>query len=197
MLGKNPRSHHKVATGRVQNQLLPVQCHCQLGQDIPISMQSLSFDSWFVLLMHAALLDCWPQSPADEDEIQLCTSTGNDSSNFGLPSTAGPRLACAAASPRGTAPRKLEQPDLLLGAGQGQGSGCHWICCCSWDQGPGNSLSCWHSCSCSSLYWLEMQSPLIEQSFSLPDLCLHRNGTKPCSSQLGCPSPSWLAGRVS
>ena len=33
----NPRSHHKGATGRVRtgDQLLPVLCHCQLGQDIP------------------------------------------------------------------------------------------------------------------------------------------------------------------
>ena len=32
----NPRSHHKGATGRVRtgDQLLPVLCHCQLGQDI-------------------------------------------------------------------------------------------------------------------------------------------------------------------
>ena len=35
----NPRSHHKGATGRVRtgNQRLPVLCHCQLGQDIPIT----------------------------------------------------------------------------------------------------------------------------------------------------------------
>ena len=35
---KNPRSHHKGATGRIQtgDQLLPVLCHCQLGQDIPV-----------------------------------------------------------------------------------------------------------------------------------------------------------------
>ena len=34
---KNPRSHHKGATCRVRtgDQLLPVLCHCQLGQDIP------------------------------------------------------------------------------------------------------------------------------------------------------------------
>ena len=34
---KNPRSHHKGATGRVRtgDQRLPVLCHCQLGQDIP------------------------------------------------------------------------------------------------------------------------------------------------------------------
>ena len=38
LFGTNPRSHHKGATGRVQtgDQLLPVLCHCQLGQDIPI-----------------------------------------------------------------------------------------------------------------------------------------------------------------
>ena len=37
LLGTNPRSHHKGATGRVRtgDQLLPVLCHCQLGQDIP------------------------------------------------------------------------------------------------------------------------------------------------------------------
>ena len=34
LFGMNPRSHHKGATGRVQtgDQLLPVLCHCQLGQ---------------------------------------------------------------------------------------------------------------------------------------------------------------------
>ena len=38
LFGKDPRSHHKGATGRVRtgNQRLPVLCHhCQLGQDIP------------------------------------------------------------------------------------------------------------------------------------------------------------------
>ena len=37
LFGKNPRSHHKGTTGRVRtgDQRLPVQCHCQLGQDIP------------------------------------------------------------------------------------------------------------------------------------------------------------------
>ena len=37
LFGKNPRSHHKGATGRVRtgDQRLPVLCHCQLGQDIP------------------------------------------------------------------------------------------------------------------------------------------------------------------
>ena len=37
---KNPRPHHKGAAGRVQtgDQLLPVLCHCQLGQDIPFSL---------------------------------------------------------------------------------------------------------------------------------------------------------------
>ena len=36
LFGKNPRSHHKGATGRVQtgDQLLPVLCHCQLGKDL-------------------------------------------------------------------------------------------------------------------------------------------------------------------
>ena len=35
LFGKNPRSHHKGATGRVRtgDQRLPVLCHCQLGQD--------------------------------------------------------------------------------------------------------------------------------------------------------------------
>ena len=38
---KNPRSHHKGATGRVQtgDQLLPFLCPCQLGQDIPTKVQ--------------------------------------------------------------------------------------------------------------------------------------------------------------
>ena len=38
LFGKNPRSHHKGATCRVRtgDQLLPVICHCQLGQDIPL-----------------------------------------------------------------------------------------------------------------------------------------------------------------
>ena len=38
---QNPRSNHKGATGRVQtcDQLYPVLCHCQLGQDIPISKE--------------------------------------------------------------------------------------------------------------------------------------------------------------
>ena len=38
LFGKNPRSHHKGATGRVRtgNQRLLVLCHCQLGQDIPV-----------------------------------------------------------------------------------------------------------------------------------------------------------------
>ena len=37
LFGKNPRSHHKGATGRIrtgdQLERLPVLCHCQLGQD--------------------------------------------------------------------------------------------------------------------------------------------------------------------
>ena len=39
LFGTNPRSHHKGATGRVRtgDQRLPVLCHCQLGQDIPVS----------------------------------------------------------------------------------------------------------------------------------------------------------------
>ena len=39
----NPRSHHKGATGRVWtgDQLLPVLCHCQLGQDIPEYLDSM------------------------------------------------------------------------------------------------------------------------------------------------------------
>ena len=39
LFGKNSTSHHKGATGRVWtgDQLLPVLCHCQLGQDIPSS----------------------------------------------------------------------------------------------------------------------------------------------------------------
>ena len=48
LFGTNSRSHHKGATGRVLetngfqfwrqtgDQRLPVLCHCQLGQDIPI-----------------------------------------------------------------------------------------------------------------------------------------------------------------
>ena len=38
LFGKNPRSHHKGATGRVRtgDQRLPDLCHCQLGQDIPV-----------------------------------------------------------------------------------------------------------------------------------------------------------------
>ena len=38
LFGKNPRSHHKGATGRVRtgNQRLPGLCHYQLGQDIPL-----------------------------------------------------------------------------------------------------------------------------------------------------------------
>ena len=34
LFGKNSRSHHKGATGRVRtgDQLLPILCHCQLGQ---------------------------------------------------------------------------------------------------------------------------------------------------------------------
>ena len=37
LFGKNPRSHHKGANGRVRtgDQRLPVLCHCRLGQDIP------------------------------------------------------------------------------------------------------------------------------------------------------------------
>ena len=37
LFGKNPRSHHKGSTGRVWtgDELLPVLCHCQLGQHIP------------------------------------------------------------------------------------------------------------------------------------------------------------------
>ena len=37
LFGTNPRSHHKGATCRVWtgDQLLPVLCHCQFGQDIP------------------------------------------------------------------------------------------------------------------------------------------------------------------
>ena len=36
LFGKNPRSHHKGATGRVRtgDLRLPALCHCQLGQDI-------------------------------------------------------------------------------------------------------------------------------------------------------------------
>ena len=37
LVGKNPRSHYKGATGRVRtgDQWPPVLCHCQLGQDFP------------------------------------------------------------------------------------------------------------------------------------------------------------------
>ena len=37
LFGTNPRSHHKGATDRVRtgDQLLPVLCYCQHGQDIP------------------------------------------------------------------------------------------------------------------------------------------------------------------
>ena len=37
LFGKNPRSHRKGSTGRVWtgDELLPVLCHCQLGQHIP------------------------------------------------------------------------------------------------------------------------------------------------------------------
>ena len=37
LFGRNPRSHHKGATGRVRtgDQRLPALCHCQLRQDIP------------------------------------------------------------------------------------------------------------------------------------------------------------------
>ena len=40
LFGTNPRSHHKGATGRFRtgNQQLPVLCHCQLGQDIPVNI---------------------------------------------------------------------------------------------------------------------------------------------------------------
>ena len=43
LFGKNPRSHHKGATGRVRpgDQLLPVLCHCQLGQGIPMHQISV------------------------------------------------------------------------------------------------------------------------------------------------------------
>ena len=46
LFGKNPRSHHKGATSRVQtgNQLLPVLCPCQLGQDIPNLL--LTYSTW-------------------------------------------------------------------------------------------------------------------------------------------------------
>ena len=41
LFGKNPRSHHKGATGRVQtgDQRLPVLYRIQLGQDIPQSVR--------------------------------------------------------------------------------------------------------------------------------------------------------------
>ena len=44
LFGKNPRSHHKGATGRVrtEDQRLPVLCHCQLGQDIHWVLWTLS-----------------------------------------------------------------------------------------------------------------------------------------------------------
>ena len=47
LFGTNPRSHHKGATGRVRtgNQLHPVLCHCQLGQDIPITLFSCGANS--------------------------------------------------------------------------------------------------------------------------------------------------------
>ena len=58
---KNPRSNHKGATGRVRtgNQLLPVLCHCQLGQDIPryhFSFVTVFADSFW--LQKLALINC-------------------------------------------------------------------------------------------------------------------------------------------
>ena len=46
LIGKNPRSHHKGATGRVRtgDQRLPVLCHCQLGQDIPNEREADDLD---------------------------------------------------------------------------------------------------------------------------------------------------------
>ena len=66
LFGTNPRSHHKGATGRVRtgDQRLPVLCHCQLGQDIPFSLQS----SWWwkrlrlfsqIILLPSEFICCW------------------------------------------------------------------------------------------------------------------------------------------
>ena len=52
LFGTNPRSHHKGATGRVRtgNQLLPVLCHCQFGQDIPDKVNRIQKDIEALLL---------------------------------------------------------------------------------------------------------------------------------------------------
>ena len=79
LFGTNPRSHQKGATGRVRtgNQRLPVLCHCQLGQDISITMEFTSRTispvpdtSRYVLLLRLSLLHslphpCLPLSSAD------------------------------------------------------------------------------------------------------------------------------------
>ena len=58
----NLRSHHKGATGRVQigDQLLPVLCHSQLGQDIPndVAHQMLNLLSSVALELCILLLLC-------------------------------------------------------------------------------------------------------------------------------------------
>ena len=55
LVGTNPRSHHKGATGRVRtgDQLLPILCHCQLGKDIPKNIEKM--DYFVFLLKHKGL----------------------------------------------------------------------------------------------------------------------------------------------
>ena len=59
LFGTNPRSHHKGATGRVRtgNQRLPVLCHCQLGQDIPLKIDVLINDFKILKLYNTVMAD--------------------------------------------------------------------------------------------------------------------------------------------
>ena len=61
LFGTNPRSHHKGASGRVwtRDQRLPVLCHCQLGQDIPIIWKAIGKShSFYYSVESIMMVDC-------------------------------------------------------------------------------------------------------------------------------------------
>ena len=81
LFGTNPRSHHKGATGRVRtgDQRLPVLCHCQLGQDIPIYVfRSLSsFKLNLQSLKGTHRIKCWlgvKRCQTEESSIRMWKS---------------------------------------------------------------------------------------------------------------------------
>ena len=115
LFGTNPRSHHKGATGRVRtgDQLLPVLCHCQLGQDIPknhtLSKSHLTgrlrwSHGWTALAIpgdHCSLAWSWQcggtafRFPAPKPPMRRpsCPAAGNVTPPVGLGSPAAARRA--------------------------------------------------------------------------------------------------------